>query len=143
MLYAVWFVCLFVCSPAILSKLQRILADYQSLLQKAETQRKRLQEQFQLYQFERDFQLVDAWLSSKQSIAESDDYGQDLDGVEVKENKRCCMCYVVKQKNICQNFCAAFESKTLQWQKLGKPVLTAAKTQTGYCLLMVTVCFQW
>uniref|UniRef100_A0A8B9UAF8 Calponin-homology (CH) domain-containing protein n=1 Tax=Anas zonorhyncha TaxID=75864 RepID=A0A8B9UAF8_9AVES len=74
-------------SPAILSKLQRILADYQSLLQKAETQRKCLQEQFQLYQFEREFQLVDAWLSSKQSIAESDDYGQDLDGVEVQEKK--------------------------------------------------------
>ncbi|XP_047920914.1 spectrin beta chain, non-erythrocytic 5 [Anser cygnoides] len=74
-------------SPAILSKLQRILADYQSLLQKAETQRKCLQEQFQLYQFEREFQLVDAWLSSKQTIAESDDYGQDLDGVEVLEKK--------------------------------------------------------
>lgn len=106
--------CLFVCSPAILSKLQGILADYQSLLQKAETQRKRLQEQFQLYQFEREFQLVDAWLSSKQSIAESDDYGQDLDGVEVKEDKRWCMCCVVKQENICENFCAAVESETLQ-----------------------------
>lgn len=74
---------LVLCSPAILSKLQGILADYQSLLQKADTQRKRLQEQFQLYQFEREFQLVDAWLSSKQSVAESDDYGQDLDDVEV------------------------------------------------------------
>ncbi|NXK06704.1 SPTN5 protein, partial [Herpetotheres cachinnans] len=74
-------------SPAILSKLQRILADYQSLLQKAETQRKRLQEQFQLYQFEREFQLVDAWLSSKQSVAESTNYGQDLDDVEVLEKK--------------------------------------------------------
>uniref|UniRef100_A0A8C0U202 Spectrin beta, non-erythrocytic 5 n=1 Tax=Cyanistes caeruleus TaxID=156563 RepID=A0A8C0U202_CYACU len=30
--------------------------------------RKRLQEQFQLYQFEREFQLVDAWLSSKLSV---------------------------------------------------------------------------
>ncbi|XP_040455901.1 spectrin beta chain, non-erythrocytic 5 isoform X2 [Falco naumanni] len=74
-------------SPAILSKLQRILADYQSLLQKAETQRKRLQEEFQLYQFEREFQLVEAWLSSKQSVAESDNYGQDLDDVEVLEKK--------------------------------------------------------
>ncbi|XP_008936894.1 PREDICTED: spectrin beta chain, non-erythrocytic 5-like, partial [Merops nubicus] len=74
-------------SPAILSKLQGILADYQSLLQKAEVQRKHLQEQFQLYQFEREFQLVDAWFSSKQSVAESDDYGQDLDDVEVLEKK--------------------------------------------------------
>uniref|UniRef100_A0A8B9PGF4 Calponin-homology (CH) domain-containing protein n=1 Tax=Apteryx owenii TaxID=8824 RepID=A0A8B9PGF4_APTOW len=74
-------------SPTILSKLQGILADYQSLLQKAETQRKRLQEQFQLYQFEREFQLVEAWLSSKQSVAESDDYGQDLDDVLEKKFK--------------------------------------------------------
>uniref|UniRef100_H0ZL45 Spectrin beta, non-erythrocytic 5 n=1 Tax=Taeniopygia guttata TaxID=59729 RepID=H0ZL45_TAEGU len=74
-------------SSVILSKLQGILADYQSLLQKFDTQRKRLQEQFQLYQFEREFQLVDAWLSSKLSVAESDDYGQDLDDVEVLEKK--------------------------------------------------------
>ncbi|NXG68257.1 SPTN5 protein, partial [Baryphthengus martii] len=73
--------------PAILSKLQGILADYQSLLQKAETQRKRLQEQFRFFQFEREFQLVDTWFSSKQSVAESDDYGQDLDDVEVLEEK--------------------------------------------------------
>ncbi|KAM6274075.1 spectrin beta chain, non-erythrocytic 5 [Porphyrio hochstetteri] len=72
---------------AIFSKLQGILADYQSLLQKAETQRKCLQEQFQLYQFEREFQLMDAWLSSKLSVAESDDYGQDLVDVEVLEKK--------------------------------------------------------
>ncbi|XP_054017486.1 spectrin beta chain, non-erythrocytic 5 [Dryobates pubescens] len=74
-------------SSTILSKLHRILADYQTLLQKAETQRKRLQEQFQLYQFEREFQLVEAWFASKQSVAESDDYGQDLDDVEVLEKK--------------------------------------------------------
>ncbi|NXQ26015.1 SPTN5 protein, partial [Alaudala cheleensis] len=74
-------------SSLILSKLQGILADYQSLLQKSDTQRKRLQEQLQLYHFEREFQLVDAWLSSKLSIAESDDYGQDLDDVEVLEKK--------------------------------------------------------
>ncbi|XP_068017491.1 spectrin beta chain, non-erythrocytic 5 isoform X2 [Melanerpes formicivorus] len=74
-------------SSTILAKLHRILADYQTLLQKAETQRKRLQEQFQLYQFEREFQLVEAWFASKQSVAESDDYGQDLDDVEVLEKK--------------------------------------------------------
>ncbi|NWZ66645.1 SPTN5 protein, partial [Acrocephalus arundinaceus] len=74
-------------SSVILSKLQGILADYQSLLQKSDTQRKRLQEQFQLYQFEREFQLVEAWLSSKLSVAESDDYGQDLGDVEVLEKK--------------------------------------------------------
>jgi len=107
----IYLLILVLCSPAILSKLQGILADYQSLLQKAETQRKHLQEQFRLYQFEREFQLVDAWLSSKHSVAESDDYGQDLDDVEVKENKRQCMYYVTKHQYVCCNFCVAADSE--------------------------------
>ncbi|XP_065259867.1 spectrin beta chain, non-erythrocytic 5 [Emys orbicularis] len=74
-------------SPAMLLKLQAVLANYKSLLQRAETQRRRLQEQYQLYQFEREIQLVDAWLSSRQAVAESDDYGQDLEDVEVLEKK--------------------------------------------------------
>lgn len=102
---------LILCSSVILSKLQGILADYQALLQKSDTQRKRLQEQFQLYQFEREFQLVDAWLSSKLSVAESDDYGQDLDDVEVKENERYCMYCVAKQGCIWCNFCVAADSE--------------------------------
>ncbi|XP_050810874.1 spectrin beta chain, non-erythrocytic 5 isoform X2 [Gopherus flavomarginatus] len=74
-------------SPAMLLKLQAVLENYKSLLQRAETQRRHLQEQYQLYQFEREIQLVDAWLSSRQAVAESDDYGQDLEDVEVLEKK--------------------------------------------------------
>ncbi|XP_019374606.1 PREDICTED: spectrin beta chain, non-erythrocytic 5 [Gavialis gangeticus] len=74
-------------SPAIFLKLQAVLADYKSLLQRAETQKKRLQEQCQLFQFEREIQLVDAWLSSKQAVAISDEYGQDLADVEVLQEK--------------------------------------------------------
>ncbi|XP_032649741.2 spectrin beta chain, non-erythrocytic 5 [Chelonoidis abingdonii] len=74
-------------SPAMLLKLQAVLENYKSLLQRAETQRRHLQEQYQLYQFEKEIQLVDAWLSSRQAVAESDDYGQDLEDVEVLEKK--------------------------------------------------------
>ncbi|CAM5151113.1 unnamed protein product [Natator depressus] len=74
-------------SPAMLLKLQAVLASYKSLLQRAETQRRHLQEQYQLYQFEREIQLVDAWLSSRLAVAESDDYGQDLEDVEMLEKK--------------------------------------------------------
>uniref|UniRef100_A0A8C3S247 Calponin-homology (CH) domain-containing protein n=1 Tax=Chelydra serpentina TaxID=8475 RepID=A0A8C3S247_CHESE len=74
-------------SPAMLLKLQAVLANYKSLLQRTETQRRHLQEQYQLYQFEREIQLVAAWLSSRQAVAESDDYGQDLEDVEVLEKK--------------------------------------------------------
>lgn len=36
-----------------------------------------------MHQFEREVQLVDSWLLSKQVLAESDNYGQDLEDVEV------------------------------------------------------------
>ncbi|XP_061467332.1 spectrin beta chain, non-erythrocytic 5 [Rhineura floridana] len=74
-------------SSVILPKLQAILEEYLSLLQRAESQRKALQEQSQLHQYEREIRLVDAWLSSKQSVAESDNYGQDLEDVEILEKK--------------------------------------------------------
>ncbi|XP_060118338.1 spectrin beta chain, non-erythrocytic 5 [Heteronotia binoei] len=83
--------CLLVCdnpdSSTILPKLQAILEDYNCLQTKAETQTKVLQEQFQLHQFEREVQLVEVWLLSKRSMAESDNYGQDLEDVEILEKK--------------------------------------------------------
>ncbi|XP_042315999.1 spectrin beta chain, non-erythrocytic 5 [Sceloporus undulatus] len=69
-------------SSSVLAKLQTILEDYTSLQQKAETQRKGLEEQSQLHQFEREVHLVNTWLLSKQNVAESDNYGQDLEDVE-------------------------------------------------------------
>lgn len=72
-------------SPIILPKLQSVLEQYLSLQDRAERQITALQEQSQLHQFERETQLVDAWLLSKQNMAESDNYGQDLENVEVKQ----------------------------------------------------------
>ncbi|XP_026520111.1 spectrin beta chain, non-erythrocytic 5 [Notechis scutatus] len=74
-------------SSIILPKLQSVLDQYLSLQDRAERQIKALQEQSQLHQFERETQLVDAWLLSKQNMAESDNYGQDLENVEVLEKK--------------------------------------------------------
>ncbi|XP_026559809.1 spectrin beta chain, non-erythrocytic 5 [Pseudonaja textilis] len=74
-------------SSTILPKLQSVLDQYLSLQDRAERQIKALQEQSQLHQFERETQLVDAWLLSKQNMAESDNYGQDLENVEVLEKK--------------------------------------------------------
>ncbi|XP_060544187.1 spectrin beta chain, non-erythrocytic 5 [Pantherophis guttatus] len=74
-------------SPIILPKLQSVLEQYLSLQDRAERQITALQEQSQLHQFERETQLVDAWLLSKQNMAESDNYGQDLENVEVLEKK--------------------------------------------------------
>ncbi|KAM6459310.1 spectrin beta chain, non-erythrocytic 5 isoform 3-T3 [Liasis olivaceus] len=74
-------------SSTLLPKLQAVLEQYLSLQERAERQIKGLQEQSQLHQFERETQLVDAWLLSKQNMAESDNYGQDLENVEVLEKK--------------------------------------------------------
>nr|XP_025044105.1 spectrin beta chain, non-erythrocytic 5 [Pelodiscus sinensis] len=74
-------------SSTMLLKLQAVLENFKSLLQKTETQRRCLQEQYQLYQFEREIQLVGDWLSSRQAVAESDDYGQDLEEAEILETK--------------------------------------------------------
>ncbi|XP_077178896.1 spectrin beta chain, non-erythrocytic 5 isoform X2 [Paroedura picta] len=83
--------CLLTCdnpdSSTILPKLQAILEEYNCLLTEVETQIKVLQEQFQLHQFEREVQLVEVWLLSKRSMAESDNYGQDLEDVEILEQK--------------------------------------------------------
>lgn len=54
---------------------------------------------------------MDAWFSSKRSLAESDDYGQDLDDVEVKENKIYCMYCMAKQECVCCNFCVAADNE--------------------------------
>ncbi|ETE57567.1 hypothetical protein L345_16715, partial [Ophiophagus hannah] len=74
-------------SSTILPKLQSVLDQYLSLQDRAERQIKALQEQLQLHRFEGETQLVDAWLLSKQNMAESDNYGQDLENVEVLEKK--------------------------------------------------------
>ncbi|KAL8169451.1 UNVERIFIED_CONTAM: hypothetical protein K2H54_049354 [Gekko kuhli] len=83
--------CLLACdnpdSSTILPKLQAILEEYNCILTNAETQTKILQEQSQLHQFEREVQLVEVWLLSKRSVAESDNYGQDLEDVEILEKK--------------------------------------------------------
>lgn len=66
---------------------------------------------------------MDAWLSSKQSVAESDDYGQDLDDVEVKENKRHCMYCMAKQNTF---------AATFVWLLTMKHVTESKLKQTGY-----------
>ncbi|XP_029453305.1 spectrin beta chain, non-erythrocytic 5 [Rhinatrema bivittatum] len=71
----------------VIAKLQNILEDYNSLLEKSETRRAQLRQQCQLYQLQREGELVKAWLSSKQTVAESEDYGQDLEDIEVIEKK--------------------------------------------------------
>ncbi|XP_064148191.1 spectrin beta chain, non-erythrocytic 5 isoform X4 [Loxodonta africana] len=74
-------------SPKVLSLLRVVREAHAELLQRAEARGQCLQEKLQLYQLEQEALLLDAWLVSKVATAESQDYGQDLEGVQVLEEK--------------------------------------------------------
>ncbi|KAM4689983.1 spectrin beta chain, non-erythrocytic 5 [Rhinophrynus dorsalis] len=71
----------------VIPKLQSVLEEYSSLLEKAEDRRAQLQELYQLFQFQREADLVEAWLVSKKAAAESDNFGQDLEGIKILEKE--------------------------------------------------------
>lgn len=58
---------------------------HSGLLQRADSRGQRLWEQLQLHQLEQEALLLDAWLGSKAAIAESQDYGQDVEAVSVSQ----------------------------------------------------------
>ncbi|XP_071971772.1 spectrin beta chain, non-erythrocytic 5 isoform X1 [Engystomops pustulosus] len=74
-------------SSVVIPKLQSVLGEYRSLLEKAELRRGQLQEQYQLFQYLKEADTIEAWLLSKKTTAESDDLGQDLEGIKVLEKQ--------------------------------------------------------
>ncbi|KAM5130020.1 spectrin beta chain, non-erythrocytic 5 [Mantella aurantiaca] len=74
-------------SSTVVPKLQAVLQEYHSLLEKAEQRRSQLQEQYQLFQYVKEAGLIEAWLDSKKTIAESEDFGQDLEGIKALEKE--------------------------------------------------------
>ncbi|XP_040602017.1 LOW QUALITY PROTEIN: spectrin beta chain, non-erythrocytic 5 [Mesocricetus auratus] len=72
-------------SPRVLSQLQAVREAHAQLLQRAEGRGQALREQLHLHQLEREAQLLDAWLTAKLTAAESQDCGQDLEGIKVME----------------------------------------------------------
>lgn len=73
-------------SPRVLAQLQAVREAHAQLLQRAEGRRQALREQLHLYQLEQEALLLDAWLTTKLVVAESQDYGQDLEGIKVLED---------------------------------------------------------
>ncbi|KAJ8377542.1 hypothetical protein AAFF_G00256380 [Aldrovandia affinis] len=74
-------------SPLV-SDMQRSLLDqYQALLQLSADRRATLQDHFTLYVFQREAQELQDWISTHRTTAESEDYGQDLEDVEVLQTK--------------------------------------------------------
>ncbi|KAM5340248.1 LOW QUALITY PROTEIN: spectrin beta chain, non-erythrocytic 5 [Glossophaga mutica] len=73
--------------PQGLARMRAVREAHSGLLQRADGRGQRLREQLQLHQLEQKALLLDAWLASKAAIAESQDYGQDLETITVLEEK--------------------------------------------------------
>lgn len=58
----------------------------ENLLQLSATRRAALEDQLRLFVFEREAKELQTWLTSKKTLAESMDCGQDLEDVEVGPN---------------------------------------------------------
>lgn len=69
-----------------LAQLQAVSKAHVQLLRRLEGKRQGLQEQLQLHQLEQETLLLDAWLTTRVAIAESQDYGQDLESVKVSQS---------------------------------------------------------
>ncbi|XP_069769221.1 spectrin beta chain, non-erythrocytic 5-like [Narcine bancroftii] len=67
----------------IMKRLQDVESEYETLLLLTETLRKTLLDRYKLYHFEQEVQEIATWLSSKQRLADSQEYGQDLEDVEL------------------------------------------------------------
>lgn len=59
-------------------------SEFETLLQLSAERRTELENQYNLYVFEREARDLQNWLLSRKTIAESDDFGQDLEAVEVR-----------------------------------------------------------
>ncbi|XP_059505307.1 spectrin beta chain, non-erythrocytic 5 isoform X2 [Stegostoma tigrinum] len=72
---------------SMLKKLQEVESEYVLLLKLTQSLQKKLMDRYHLYQFEQEFQEMTTWLASRQRMADSQDYGQDLEDVEVLQKK--------------------------------------------------------
>ncbi|KAM7376448.1 hypothetical protein PAMP_006181 [Pampus punctatissimus] len=64
-----------------------VLEHFETLLRLSASRRTTVEDQLRLYVFEREAKELQTWLTSKKSVAESEDSGQDLEDVEVLQKK--------------------------------------------------------
>lgn len=76
-------VCLSV-SHLVSESLPAVLEHFETLLRLSASRRAALEDQLRLYVFEREAKELQTWLSSRKTVAESEDCGQDLEDVEVR-----------------------------------------------------------
>ncbi|XP_012865444.1 PREDICTED: spectrin beta chain, non-erythrocytic 5 [Dipodomys ordii] len=74
-------------SPRVQAQLQAVTGAHERLLRRVEGRGRGLREQLQRHRLQRETLLLDAWLTTMLAAAESQDCGQDLDGVQVLQEK--------------------------------------------------------
>uniref|UniRef100_G1MDF6 Spectrin beta, non-erythrocytic 5 n=1 Tax=Ailuropoda melanoleuca TaxID=9646 RepID=G1MDF6_AILME len=74
-------------SARVLARMRAVREVHSGLLQRAEGRGQGLREQLKLHQLDREALLLETWLASKVATAESQDLGQDLEAVEMLEEK--------------------------------------------------------
>ena len=70
-------------SHLVSKSLPDVLGEYESLLRVSGSRRAALEDQLNLYVFEREARELQNWLCSRKTLAEAEDFGQDLEDVEV------------------------------------------------------------
>nr|XP_029543639.1 spectrin beta chain, non-erythrocytic 5 [Oncorhynchus nerka] len=74
-------------SHLVSKSLPDVLGEYESLLRVSGSRRAALEDQLNLYVFEREARELQNWLCSRKTLAESEDFGQDLEDVEMLQKK--------------------------------------------------------
>ncbi|XP_067469592.1 spectrin beta chain, non-erythrocytic 5 isoform X2 [Thunnus thynnus] len=74
-------------SHLVSQSLPAVFEHFETLLRLSTLRRAALEDQLRLYVFEREAKELQTWLTSKKSVAESEDSGQDLEDVEVLQKK--------------------------------------------------------
>ncbi|KAM9341571.1 spectrin beta chain, non-erythrocytic 5 [Symphorus nematophorus] len=74
-------------SHLVTESLPDVLERFETLLRLSHARRGALEDQLRLYVFEREAKELQTWLTSKKTVAESKDCGQDLEDVEVLQKK--------------------------------------------------------
>ncbi|XP_077095863.1 spectrin beta chain, non-erythrocytic 5 isoform X1 [Siphateles boraxobius] len=74
-------------SHLVSKSLEDMQGEFETLLQLSAERHTELENQYNLYVFERESRDLQNWLLSRKTIAESDDFGQDLEGVEALQKK--------------------------------------------------------
>ncbi|XP_067336707.1 spectrin beta chain, non-erythrocytic 5 isoform X2 [Channa argus] len=74
-------------SRLVSKSLPAVVEHFETLVRLSASRRAALEDQLRLYVFEREANELQTWLTSKKSVAESEDCGQDLEDAEVLQKK--------------------------------------------------------